>query len=135
MKATKLLLVLSLFLCVGCKQLQQYHGHSEHDSTVQVKVMHDSIYFGERDSVYLFRSPDSVYKEVWRIRYRDRERLKVDTLIIERIKADTIIQKEVVGNHKATRGGKPTVLLVALILVAVLLLSAFLFYKGKIRRF
>lgn len=131
MKATKLLLILSLFLCLGCKQLQQYHGHSEHDSTVQVKVMHDSIYFSERDSVYLYRTPDSVYKEVWRIRYRDRERLKVDTLIIERIKADTIYKNVVVGNQKPTKGGRFTAFVVGLIVMLILLLAFWLYSRRR----
>lgn len=129
MKATKLLLILSLFLCVGCKTIRQATVHTQHDSTVQVKVMHDSIYFGERDSVYLFRSPDSVYKEVWRIRYRDRERLKVDTLIIERIKADTIYKNVVVGNQKPTKGGRFTAFIVGLIVMLILLLAFWLYIR------
>ncbi len=129
MKATKLLLILSLFLCVGCKQLQHYHGHSEHDSTVQVRILRDSVLLTERDSVYIFQTSDSIYKEVWRVRYRDRERLKIDTVFMEKIKCDTVIQ---VIERSATKGGNTRrwiAFIVAFIIIGVLFAAWWFFRK------
>lgn len=124
----KILLILSLFLC-SCKQLQQYHEHSEYDSTVQIRMLRDSIIVAQRDSVFLYRSPDSVYKEVWRIRYRDRDRLKVDTVFVEKIRTDTMIVRDCTSYKKNSRRGF-SAFAVTLAVIAVLLLALLMYRRN-----
>ena len=128
----KILIILAIlgYLGLGCKEKQKI-VQTKTDSVVTVKIVHDSIYMSQQDSVYVFQSPDSVYKEVWRVRWRDREKLKVDTIYVERIRIDTIIQKEVVGNQKPTKGGRFTAFVVGLIVMLILLLALWLYGRRR----
>lgn len=125
--------ILLCFLLSGCKTIRQATVHTEHDSTVQVRILRDSVLLAERDSVYIFQTPDSIYKEVWRVRYRDRERLRVDTVFMEKIKCDTVIQI-IEKPAKINKGGKITALIVAFVVVLVLL-AALWFYRRKFKPF
>lgn len=131
----KILCTVAVMLCLlfsGCK-IRQATVHTEHDSTVQVRILRDSILMTERDSVYVFQTPDSIYKEVWRVRYRDRDRLKIDTVFMEKIKCDTVIQV-IEKPAKINKSGKITALIVAFVVVLVLL-AALWFYRRKIKPF
>lgn len=125
----RITIILLCFLLVGCKTIRQATVHTEHDSTVQVRILRDSVLLTERDSIYIFQTPDSIYKEVWRVRYRDRERLKIDTVFMEKIKCDTVIQ---VIEKSATKGGnirRLIAFIVAFIIIGVLFAAWWFFRK------
>ena len=93
-------------------------------------MLRDSIIVAQRDSVFLYRSPDSVYKEVWRIRYRDRDRLKVDTVFVEKIRTDTIVRVCTDSNNKKNSRRGFTAFAVTLAVIAVLLLALLMYRRN-----
>ena len=131
-RANRYWIVPMLMLCLlfgSCRQTQQT-VHTEHDSTVQIRMLRDSIIVAQRDSVFLYRSPDSVYKEVWRIRYRDRDRLKVDTVFVEKIRTDTIVRVCTDSNNKKNSRRGFTAFAVTLAVIAVLLLALLMYRRN-----
>ena len=132
-QANRYWIVPMLMLCLlfgGCKTIRQETVHTEHDSSVQVRILRDSIIVAQRDSVFLYRSPDSVYKEVWRIRYRDRDRLKVDTVFVEKIRTDTIVRVCTDSNNKKNSRRGFTAFAVTLAVIAVLLLALLMYRRN-----
>lgn len=126
---TKFLILLLLF--TGCKETENFSSSTKNDSIVQVKIQHDSIYLSQRDSVYIYRSPDSVYKEVWKIQYKDREKLKLDTVFIERIRYDTIKQVIKPASTAKKKSGKFTAFIVAFVIIGILF-AAWWFFRKKL---
>ena len=129
MKKILIILTVCACFCLGCKTIRQATVHTEHDSSVQVRILRDSILMTERDSVYVFQTPDSIYKEVWRVRYRDRDRLKVDTVFVEKIRTDTIVRDCTNTSKKNSRRGF-TAFAVTLAVIAVLLLALLMYRRN-----
>lgn len=71
--------VITIFT-VGCKTIQPCIPTEVVRDSVRLEYKLDSIYLYERDSIYLDRTKDTIYKEVYRYRYKDKIVLKHDTI-------------------------------------------------------
>lgn len=75
------LIVLFILLCVyGCSSIKCL-PEVEYKDSIRIEYKLDSIRFYERDSIYIDRSKDTIYKEVWRWRNKDKIVLQHDTIL------------------------------------------------------
>lgn len=85
MKHFKLLLVIMILtIFVGCKTTQPCIPTETVRDSIRTEYKLDSIYLYERDSIYLDRTKDTIYKEVYRYRYKDKLVLKHDTVYVDK---------------------------------------------------
>lgn len=74
------LLCAFLTMC-GCSPRIQYVTKIQHDSIYVNKVKTDSVYV--KDSIFIDRSGDTIYKEVWR--WRVKEQYVHDTTMVSKV--------------------------------------------------
>jgi hypothetical protein len=75
--------VLILFLGTGCKTCQPII-QTEYRDSIRTQFKHDSVFVKEKDSVFVMLKGDTVYRERYSIRYRDRIVTQRDTCFVER---------------------------------------------------
>lgn len=93
------ILALSFLSMCSCAPRVQYITKVQHDSIYINKVKTDSVYV--RDSIYIDRSGDTIFKEVWR--WRVKEQYIHDTTLV--CKTDSIpYPVEVVKVQKKSNG-------------------------------
>lgn len=80
MKIKQLIFLLIMIIFVGCKAQQPCIPTEIVRDSIRVEYKLDSVYLYERDSIYLEKSKDTVYKEVFKFRYKDKLILKHDTI-------------------------------------------------------
>ena len=71
--------ILIMLVCLSCSS-QKCLPDIEYRDSVRIEYKLDSVYHYERDSIYLDRSADTIYKEVWHWRYKDKIVEKTDTI-------------------------------------------------------
>jgi hypothetical protein len=79
---TILSLIAALFLLAGCKTCEPVVIDRWYDREV-VRVQKDSVYFNSTDTIKEYQQGDTVFKYVTRWRVQYRERLTVDTLMVD----------------------------------------------------
>ena len=82
----KFLFILSIYMLslVGCKVQEPCIPTEVVRDSIRTEYKLDSVYFYERDSIYLDRTKDTIYKEVFKYRYKDKLILKHDTIYQDR---------------------------------------------------
>lgn len=113
MGATILLL---LWLLSGCKTCECLPSVEYRDSIV-TRYQHDTIQTYEKDSVFILIKGDTVWREHWSIRYRDRVVVWHDTIYKDR-------QSEVVRTERVVPGYYRGVSWAFWVLVALLVVAA-----------
>lgn len=113
MGATILLL---LWLLSGCKTCECLPSVEYRDSIV-TRYQHDTIQTYEKDSVFILIKGDTVWREHWSIRYRDRVVVRHDTIYKDR-------QSEVVRTERVVPGYYRSVSWAFCVLVALLVVAA-----------
>lgn len=113
MGATILLL---LWLLSGCKTCECLPSVEYRDSIV-TRYQHDTIQTYEKDSVFILIKGDTVWREHWSIRYRDRVVVRHDTIYKDR-------QSEVVRTERVVPGYYRSVSWAFWVLVALLVVAA-----------
>lgn len=113
MGATILLL---LWLLSGCKTCECLPSVEYRDSIV-TRYQHDTIQTYEKDSVFILIKGDTVWREHWSIRYRDRVVVRHDTIYKDR-------QSEVVRTERVVPGYYRGVSWAFWVLVALLVVAA-----------
>ena len=85
-KLINFLFILSIYILsfVGCKVQEPCIPIEVVRDSIRTEYKLDSVYFYERDSVYLDRTKDTIYKEVFKYRYKDKLILKHDTIYQDR---------------------------------------------------
>lgn len=68
-----------MLICCSCST-QKCLPEIEYRDSVRIEYRLDSVYHYERDSIYLDRSSDTIYKEVFHWRYKDKIVLMHDTI-------------------------------------------------------
>ena len=80
---------------LSCKTIHEIEYVYRDSIRTEYKL--DSIYFYERDSIYLDRSSDTIYKEVWKWRYKDKIKEIHDTTTVNNeVYIDKVIEKKFV---------------------------------------
>ncbi len=103
-------------LLVGCKTCECIPTVEYRDSVV-TRYHHDTIQTYEKDSIYIHQRGDTVWRERWSIRYRDKIVERHDTIYQDK-------QKEVVRVEKVVPTYYKGVSLAFWILVALLCIGA-----------
>lgn len=119
------ILALAFLTMCSCAPRIQYVTKVQHDSVYVTKLQYDSVYV--RDSIFIDRSGDTIFKEVWR--WRVKEQLIHDTTYVSKI--DSIpYPVEVVKVVKKTNGFTAGCTAALFLLIAAVI--AFIFAKRKI---
>lgn len=72
-------ILLPLWLLSGCKPCEGLPSVEYRDSIV-TRYLHDTIQTYEKDSIYIHAKGDTVWRERWSIRYRDKIVERHDTI-------------------------------------------------------
>lgn len=103
---------LTLTSCKTCECLPSV----EYRDSVVTRYYHDTIQTYEKDSVYIHAKGDTVWRERWSIRYRDKIVERHDTIYCDREKETARVERVVPAYYKG-------VSLAFWILVVLLLLA------------
>lgn len=109
-------ILLLLWLLSGCKTCECLPSVEYRDSIV-TRYQHDTIQTYEKDSVFILIKGDTVWREHWSIRYRDRVVVRHDTIYKDR-------QSEVVRTERVVPGYYRSVSWAFWVLVALLVVAA-----------
>lgn len=109
-------ILLLLWLLSGCKTCECLPSVEYRDSIV-TRYQHDTIQTYEKDSVFILIKGDTVWREHWSIRYRDRVVVRHDTIYKDR-------QSEVVRTERVVPGYYRGVSWAFWVLVALLVVAA-----------
>ena len=109
-------ILLLLWLLSGCKTCECLPSVEYRDSIV-TRYQHDTIQTYEKDSVFILIKGDTVWREHWSIRYRDRVVVRHDTIYKDR-------QSEVVRTERVVPGYYRSVSWAFCVLVALLVVAA-----------
>ena len=109
-------ILLLLWLLSGCKTCECLPSVEYRDSIV-TRYQHDTIQTYENDSVFILIKGDTVWREHWSIRYRDRVVVRHDTIYKDR-------QSEVVRTERVVPGYYRSVSWAFWVLVALLVVAA-----------
>ena len=86
-------------LLVGCKTTNCLPVTEYRDSIV-VRLQHDTIQTYEKDSIYIHQRGDTVFRERWSIRYRDKVVERHDTIYQSDNKHDVEVREVVPTYYK-----------------------------------
>ena len=86
-------------LLVGCKTTNCLPVTEYRDSIV-VRLQHDTIQTYEKDSIYIHQRGDTVFRERWSIRYRDKVVERHDTIYQSVNKHDVEVREVVPTYYK-----------------------------------
>ena len=86
------LLLLLVWMLQSCKTCECYPTIEYRDSIV-TRLQHDTIQTYEKDSIYIHQRGDTVYRERWSIRYRDKVVERHDTIYQSDNKHDVEIRE------------------------------------------
>lgn len=113
-----------LTMC-GCSPRIKYITQIQHDSVYVNKVKTDSVYV--KDSIFIDRSGDTVYKEVWK--WRIKEVSLHDTTLV--CKTDSIPYPVEVVKYVNKRNSFTTVCTVLFFALIVLLIASFAWKRSR----
>ena len=94
--AALLMLLWCLQACTTTKCLPV----TEYRDSVVVRLQHDTIQTYEKDSIYIHQRGDTVYRERWSIRYRDKVVERHDTIFQATQKHDVEVREVVPSYYK-----------------------------------
>ena len=94
--AALLMLIWCLQACTTTKCLPV----TEYRDSVVVRLQHDTIQTYEKDSIYIHQKGDTIYRERWSIRYRDKVVERHDTIYQSDNKHDVEIREVVPTYYK-----------------------------------
>ena len=109
-------ILLLLWLLSGCKTCECLPSVEYRDSIV-TRYQHDTIQTYEKDSVFILIKGDTLWRDHWSIRYRDRVVVRHDTIYKDR-------QSEVVRTERVVPGYYRSVSWAFWVLVALLVVAA-----------
>lgn len=93
------LLWLCLLMLTGCKTCDCLPSVEYRDSVV-TRYRHDTIQTYEKDSVYIHAKGDTVWRERWSVRYRDKIVERHDTIYCDREKETVRVERVVPTYYK-----------------------------------
>lgn len=73
----KIIILISTLLLFGCRTVKEIQYVDRYNTRTE----YDSIYIDRLDSTYIFQKGDTVYQFKYKTFYRDRIKIKTDTLI------------------------------------------------------
>lgn len=73
----KIILLISVLILFGCRTVTKI----EYVDRYNTRTEYDSIYIDRLDSTYIYQKGDTVYQFKYKTFYRDRIKIKTDTLI------------------------------------------------------
>ena len=94
--AALLMLLWCLQACTTTKCLPV----TEYRDSVVVRLQHDTIQTYEKDSIYIHQKGDTIYRERWSIRYRDKVVERHDTIFQATQKHDVEVREVVPSYYK-----------------------------------
>ena len=94
--AALLMLLWCLQACTTTKCLPV----TEYRDSVVVRLQHDTLQTYEKDSIYIHQRGDTVYRERWSIRYRDKVVERHDTIFQATQKHDVEVREVVPSYYK-----------------------------------
>lgn len=97
------LYILFIMLVTSCSSVKCLPDIVVHDS-VRLEYKLDSVYLYERDSIYLDRSRDTVLKEVYHWRWRDKIVVQRDSIYLDRDVVQTQTVKYIPAFYKWCTG-------------------------------
>ena len=124
--ACAFIVLLLLWVLRGCKTCECLPAIEYRDSVV-TRYRHDTIQTYEKDSVYIHAKGDTVWRERWSIRWRDKIVERHDTIYCDQEKETVRVERVVPALYKnCTRGFFVLLSVVVLYIVVRILIRVYL---------